>query len=291
MKIERKSLKAAIALFLAILISNLLKLKYPFFVGLPTIMPLTNSEAETIKAGRNRMIGTVIGALVGAVLVLIRPNNPLLGGIGIVVIIYLCSFIRWDSSASIAGLVFISILVGIKGQNPWIYSIDRIGDTFIGILISIFVNNVLFHTDFLRELNKNCIETTKIIGLFINENICSHNKFDIDNLYNHIQYVSKQLTIYQDEFAFKKGKLIEVEKYKSIINDLSSIFDHIKIIGSMHGIYTIYENNRKLLKDNGYCIPDNKTDESDEKNIIFNFHLNEILIRLDIIKSKIQADT
>ncbi|OSA83780.1 hypothetical protein B2H84_01420 [Clostridium botulinum] len=40
------------------LVSNLLKLKFPFFVLLPAVMPISTFFGETIKFGINRIIGS-----------------------------------------------------------------------------------------------------------------------------------------------------------------------------------------------------------------------------------------
>ncbi|APH16407.1 hypothetical protein NPD5_3082 [Clostridium sporogenes] len=51
MDLKRKALRVGIAASLCMLVSNLLKLKFPFFVLLPAVMPIWTFFGETIKFG------------------------------------------------------------------------------------------------------------------------------------------------------------------------------------------------------------------------------------------------
>lgn len=99
MWLGNRALRTGVSASLCMLASQLLNLKYPFFATLPSVMPISNNFRETIKSGGNRMIGSAIGAAVGILLALIRPSNFLVTGIGIIIIIYLCRFVNWESTA------------------------------------------------------------------------------------------------------------------------------------------------------------------------------------------------
>jgi uncharacterized membrane protein YgaE (UPF0421/DUF939 family) len=145
MKIEVKkpgmrNIKTAIAVVISILISRELKMEYPFYAAIASIISMQSSVENSFKAGRNRMLGTMVGALIGYLCALISPGNIFLIGIGIVFVIYLCNLFNWKESSSIAGVVFCVIMLNLKGNSPIIYSINRIIDTFVGIIVAIIVN-------------------------------------------------------------------------------------------------------------------------------------------------------
>lgn len=135
-----RNIKTAIAVFISIVISKLLKMEYPFYAAIAAIISMQSSVEASFKAGRNRMLGTFIGAVVGFVCALISPGNAFVSAIGIVVVIYLCNLLKWKESAAIGGIVFLAIMLNLKGNSPLLYSINRILDTFLGILVAIVVN-------------------------------------------------------------------------------------------------------------------------------------------------------
>lgn len=98
---QTSTIKTGISVCLAIFLAKVLKLEFPFFVALAVIMPIEESIASSIKSGKNRMVGTVIGAFIGVIFVLIGPENPILCGIGMIIIIYVCSLFNASSAAAI----------------------------------------------------------------------------------------------------------------------------------------------------------------------------------------------
>jgi uncharacterized membrane protein YgaE (UPF0421/DUF939 family) len=139
-KLGMRNIKTAIAVVISILISSGLKMESPFYAAIASIISMQSSVKNSYKTGRNRMLGTLVGALVGYLCALISPGNPFLTGIGIVCVIYLCNLLNWQESSSIAGVVFCAIMLNLKGNSPIIYSINRIIDTFVGIIVAIIVN-------------------------------------------------------------------------------------------------------------------------------------------------------
>jgi uncharacterized membrane protein YgaE (UPF0421/DUF939 family) len=145
MKIEYKKLgmrniKTAIAVVVSILISKGLKMEYPFYAAIASIISMQSSVKNSYKVGRNRMLGTMVGALVGYLCAIISPGNSILTGIGIICVIYACNLLNWRESTSIACVVFCAIMLNLKGGSAAIYSVNRIIDTFTGIIVAIAVN-------------------------------------------------------------------------------------------------------------------------------------------------------
>lgn len=139
-KVGMRNIKTAIAVLISILISRLLKTEYPFYTAIASVISMQSSVEASFKAGKNRMLGTVVGAVVGFVCASVRPGSALLSGIGIIAVIYLCNLLNWKESASIACIVFCAIMLNLKGSSPILYSINRIIDTFVGIIVAVSVN-------------------------------------------------------------------------------------------------------------------------------------------------------
>lgn len=143
-KVGMRNIKTAIAVFICLIISHLLKLEYPFYAAIAAIISMQSSVEGSYQVGKNRMLGTLIGGVVGYGCALISPGNPVIASVGLILVIYICTLLEWKGSVSIAGIVFLAIMVNLKGKPPLQYSVNRVVDTFIGIIVSLLVNYLIF---------------------------------------------------------------------------------------------------------------------------------------------------
>lgn len=137
------SIKVGISVAVSVLISKLLNLEYPFFVALAVIIPVQDTYISSLKAGKYRALGTIIGAILGVICYFIQPGSAIISGIGVAFIIFLCDLLKWPQSGPIGGIVFMSIMVNLKGKNPIYYSFSRVIDTLIGVCVTLAVHYLL----------------------------------------------------------------------------------------------------------------------------------------------------
>ncbi|QUH27924.1 FUSC family protein [Vallitalea guaymasensis] len=140
MKIGSRNIKTAISVFICICIFQLLNRPYPFYACIAAVICMKNSIQNSFVVGKNRMIGTTIGGVIGLILALVFGNYSIVVGLGIVLVIYLCNLCKQSDSIVIACIVFIAIMTNLKGTPSHIYAVNRVIDTFIGIIVSIIVN-------------------------------------------------------------------------------------------------------------------------------------------------------
>ncbi len=261
MDLKRKAIRVGIAASLCMLVSNLLKLKFPFFVLLPAVMPISTFFGETIKFGVNRIIGSSIGALIGVIFVTIQEQNVLLIGLGVVLIIYVCNYLKWNSTTSIACLVFASIMVGVKGSSAIVYSAHRLLDTFIGIGITTLVNHYIFNPD-IKQLLKNQAKNIQEHLLNIsNTKDFFESKAQLANMELKLNDMKEKLKIYTEEFKLTPKFSLSKSKLENMIYVITIIFEQVKIIN-----YINTNKDKNVNDDTKLYI--NNTD------IVINFHKN-----------------
>ncbi len=142
-KIGSRNLKTAISVFMCIIIFQILKRPDPLYACIAAVICMQNSVHNSFIAGKNRIIGTIIGAIVGIVFSAFIGQNAIITGLGIILVIYLCNFLNQDGSVSIACVVFLAIMTNLKEGTSYIYAIHRVIDTFIGIIVAILVNKYI----------------------------------------------------------------------------------------------------------------------------------------------------
>ena len=139
-KIGMRNIKTAISVFLCVIILRAFHNTSPFYACIAAVITMQSAVQDSFTTGKNRMVGTIIGAIWGLIFALISPSNIFLTGIGIIFVIYSLNILNRKKSISIACIVFIAIMTNLKDATPLIYSLSRVLETFLGIFVSVLVN-------------------------------------------------------------------------------------------------------------------------------------------------------
>ena len=133
------SLRAATAAGLSVGIAQWLKLPFPIYALIASVLVIDLSPAKTLQMALQRMAGTLIGATVGAVLSYSLPPGPVEIGVSVLVAMLLSYVVNAKGGAKLAGYVA-GIAVMSYGANPWSYAVYRAIETFLGIAMAVLVS-------------------------------------------------------------------------------------------------------------------------------------------------------
>lgn len=213
MKIGMRTIKTAISVMLCVIIAKIFKMEYPFYASIAAIISMQSTVIDTFKTGKNRVLGTLVGAGIGLCCALINPGNPFLCFIGIVIVISICNALKWNKSISISGIVFCVIMLNLNGRNPYSYSLNRIIDTVVGIVVAILVNYFISpprHYNKIREESRALqIEVNRLI------NDTEISTEDIAHIKKRVAKLQNSKDIYVAEFKVNKKhkhKVVDIEK-------------------------------------------------------------------------------
>ncbi|MCR2044768.1 FUSC family protein [Anaerosalibacter massiliensis] len=285
MKIGMRTIKTAIAVSLTIFIAQLINLKNPLFAGIAAIIAMQSSVVGSFKAGKNRMLGTVFGAVIGLFCSLISPNNPIVIGLGIMVVIYLLNLLEWQKSASIAAIVFLSITLNQQTGNRLSYSIYRTLDTFVGIIIATFVNFFILPPKYENKVESSCNDilarSMSLIKGLIWENKKIENE-ELENIRINLETLENYYDTLKEEVELKICKSKDCRHLKDTYISFRNIYENLNIISNIDFDTIINRRNKQLLE----SIYNKKTPYSDrnamvETDIIFNYHLKIILEEIE----------
>ncbi|MEW9123343.1 MAG: aromatic acid exporter family protein [Thermotaleaceae bacterium] len=143
MKIGLRTIKTGIAVTLSILISSLLGLENPFFVVIAAVIAMQPTVSDSWKIGANRLIGTVIGILIGVLFIQIPFDNAILTGLGIIALISVMNHLKLQDSIVIATIIFAGVLFNTEGEY-YDFALRRLLDTFIGIGVALSINFAIY---------------------------------------------------------------------------------------------------------------------------------------------------
>ena len=283
MKLEKmgmRTTKTGIAVMLCVIVGGYL-VQNPFYSAIACIISMQDTVKGSMKAGINRVKGTILGGIIGFVIVLIKPGSPILCGLGVMSTIYLCNMLKINKSVVVACVTFLSIHLGITDSNPAQYSFFRVLDTSIGVVIGIFINYILARPDYL-DSTKNEFKEIEIMAIgFIEAKVVNKENLNIKQFEKKIKRVESIYSKLVDELDYKRGN-INIEKLENTIDICREIYFHMQSIELLENKLYLNESNYEKIK-KLYKSEQIDWDLDEYKSPVFNYHLSKIIDEINLI--------
>ena len=132
------------------------------FAAIAAVICVQDTVENSLNIGINRLVGTLLGGILGVIFLYITNGLhlqnvlPLVVSIGVSLIIYICNLIKKPSACSISSITLMSILVSQSYNDPLVYSIQRTIGTAFGVIVAILINKYIH-----PPKEKNTIDETK----------------------------------------------------------------------------------------------------------------------------------
>lgn len=156
------SIRVTIAVLIALLLAHFIKLSFPYWVTMTTLLVLQSNFGASLKQAYNRINGTIFGLLFGLMLFIFFQKNIVFLFIAFPILVFVFSYTAITSQ--ITAIFALSMLIGIifsyaYPDNPWNFIFWRIIDTIIGSLIALISLYLLFPKLAKDELKTSLIES------------------------------------------------------------------------------------------------------------------------------------
>ncbi len=145
---ERKRLiihaaKTALAATLCWWLARFFGLHDGYWGAISAIIVLQSNFGATITASRDRIFGTLIGAVFGFSFSLIGklPWNYLLA---VLCAVLICGLLGLRSSSRLAGVTISIVMLVQSTGSHWAVALHRVGEVFLGILVAVIVSTLVF---------------------------------------------------------------------------------------------------------------------------------------------------
>ena len=172
-----RTIKTVIAVFVCLLIKLIFQRETVLYAAIAAVICMQQTPKKSISTGIHRFNGTIIGAIIGFIVLKLVPYIPsyytfsyvLIIPIGMLASMYVCTLIKQNSSIAICCIVFLSIVTNFGRDivNTETYVIIRIIDTTIGIVVATIINKYFF--PYGQDCHEISTEETKIDEQAINE--------------------------------------------------------------------------------------------------------------------------
>jgi uncharacterized membrane protein YccC len=135
-----------------------------YWGAISAIIVLQSNFGATIAASRDRILGTVIGALIGFAFTQVGalPWNYILAVLAAVIV---CGLLGLRSSSRLAGIT-ISIVMLVKTGSHWTLALDRVMEVFLGVVVAIAISTLVFPDRARLRLRDGLAQEFLVLGAF-----------------------------------------------------------------------------------------------------------------------------
>ncbi|MEG1395476.1 MAG: aromatic acid exporter family protein [Oscillospiraceae bacterium] len=150
-KVGLRNVKTALSATLCAILYAMID-RNPTFACIGAIFGMGSDLEDSWRSGGNRLIGTVIGGFLGMGLFWVFLQLEPYGGrvwmlpllfIGVILLILAAQIFHWPGAVQPGGVVLCIILFNTPAATYVAYSLNRMVDTGVGVLIALLVNLLL----------------------------------------------------------------------------------------------------------------------------------------------------
>lgn len=287
-----RTLKTAIATGLTMLIAQYLDINTPVLAVTSVIVSMTSSIFDSYKVSLNRILSTIIGAIIASIFQYFNFTNIIALMIGIILVINICNFFNWKQSIMLSCIVFSIILLyePMYESDPsfLVYSATRILVTTLGLIIGFLVNYFIAPPNRLTFLVAIYKKTLSELEVSFQLLLASKKNIKIENLIDDINEINTELKSIKNDKKIFVNRDLKITAITSINYDFYSAFGLISQLSESESLPNITEENMIIIKDYfGYSPVVISTSKDEELEFAFNYYLEELIIILNRLKINI----
>ena len=291
LRIGPRTLKTALAVTLSIIMvsfygsstSNLI------FATIGALSAMGATFKESVSSSISQIAAVVFGALAGVLLLSLHMPPLFASGIGVIVVITFYNLLRLKISPTLACIVVVTIC-NLTSTTPFVYAMERIWDTAIGLLVGMLINLFIFPYDNSKQIRNTIYRLDKELILYLEDMFDGdENLPNVNKMLSSLDEIDHGLKIFSDQ------KLLYHRRKQR--NDLTSLMDcegkarqlliHLEILSELPfpGVLNLY--NRERLERNGAKIKDQRIPaEPTELDVVTNYHVSQVLnLRRELINA------
>ncbi len=201
-------IKTGIAVTLCLLFYRLIGLEMSFYALVAIVISMDKTIFLSFTAGKNRLIGTAIGAALGMGFSLLLPDNAWSSGLGIILLIYLLNQFKLNAAIVIASVVFLAIMIAFgSADHPINYSLLRLMDTSVGVFIAWLVNILCVPYNNLPAVKEKLTGIRELFNAALDDFTLHTRQLKSHEISDAIAALEEELEIYQHQFTWRPKPL------------------------------------------------------------------------------------
>jgi hypothetical protein len=152
-----------------------------YWGAISAIIVLQSNFGATISASRDRIFGTVVGAVLGFLFTQFGtlPWNYILAVLAAVIV---CGLLGLRGSSRLAGVTITIVMLVQQGGSHWIIALDRVMEVFLGIFVALAISTLVFPDRARLRLRDGLAQEFLLLGKYFEGTIEGFRGAPADNL-------------------------------------------------------------------------------------------------------------
>lgn len=231
-KLGLRIIKTGIAVTICVAFSNLLKLDQPYLAVIATVLSMGKSVDMSVRSGKNKMIGVVLGSALGCGFALLSSGNAGLCGVGIIASLYLCQFFRLNGAAPLTCFAFAAVMFSATGPTPWRPALMCAENALLGIAVAVVVNLLVIPPNYAEEVKITYAALQEAAGSAMRD-AAERRAMDVKAAVTLVERLEANVRLYVSEAKLLRGDDDEVFAISCKVATYRALFDELKAVESM----------------------------------------------------------
>ncbi len=228
-------IKTGVAVGLTAAITNFTHQPFGYYATIAVVITMQPTLGKSIDAGKQRAIGTGIGAIIAFIIVNTIGSSPLAVGLGVGFTILTCSYYGFSQGYK-PGCFLVAISIMVYGTEPNNYIWKRFTETLLGIVVAQLVSRLFWPETDSHNLDQSISQTLIRIGklyeLTVNQYLQGLNsKAEIERLAKEIRQSIQTHSLLQAESKLEPVNNLTASKtqrkWNFLISYEQTLFDNI----------------------------------------------------------------
>jgi uncharacterized membrane protein YgaE (UPF0421/DUF939 family) len=139
----KQALMTSAAATLALYLSRFMKLPEGYWAAVSAITAMQSDLGATIQVSINRLVGTAIGAIVGAAFLILLHMHLWSFAVALAAAILLCAVLNHWETYRFAGVTVAIVMLVPHAISPWLVGLHRFLEFSVGIVMALLVSTVV----------------------------------------------------------------------------------------------------------------------------------------------------
>lgn len=169
----RRALRMAIAVFIAVFLYRYFSLTQGFWLPLTVVVVMQSTTAATLRKGLQRFLGTIIGIILGSLIVL-KIHNPNI--IDFLLVLFLCvayylksfNLVNYGIFVVPLTIMVVFLVSAIVPQESHHLILARLYDTTLGAILGVLITLFVFPSSLKQDIDKAIKKTLVVQYQYLN---------------------------------------------------------------------------------------------------------------------------
>ena len=146
-----RNIKTTLSVLICLLFYHFTGLDGVMIATVTAIICMQDSVEKSLINGKNRMISIGMGTIIAMVFLYMNRyfDNAYLAivsvGVGVMTLIMICNLLKRNSAIIMGCVVFLSIMLGGSNTDPFVYSMNQLLNTCLGVCVAVMVNHFVLN--------------------------------------------------------------------------------------------------------------------------------------------------